>query len=105
MSSREYTATPLALPTDGLLGRLPRESAEGVKLVPRPDTPMAKDVSELELYYDRATGIPLGVRVYKGAKVETVLLTQLARDAAFTEDEASRLSLEPPGEGWSVDIR
>lgn len=101
----EFTAEPLALPTEGLLARLPREQAEGIRLVPRPGTPMAEDVSELELFYDRATGIPLGVRVTKGAKLETVLLSQIARDPEFTEDEQSRLSLEPPGEGWSVDIR
>lgn len=101
----QFTAEPLALPEEGLLARLPRDRAEGVKLTPRPGTAMAKDVSGLELFYDRATGIPLGVRVDKGAKIETVLLSEVARDPAFSEDEQSRLSLDPPGEGWSVDIR
>ena len=47
---------------DNLAARLAKVKTEGLLLRPRPATDLARDVERLELFYDTATLIPVGVQ-------------------------------------------
>ena len=77
---------------------------EGLKLVPRPSTPQARDIAEVEIFYDAATLLPLGIVLTEtNGNRKTVMLRHLKRNQGIDE---SKLSIEEPDpKDWQIDVR
>jgi hypothetical protein len=77
---------------------------EGLKLVPRPSTPQAREIAEVEIFYDAATLLPLGIVLTEtNGNRKTVLLRHLKRNRGIDE---SKLSIEEPDpKDWQIDVR
>ncbi len=77
---------------------------EGLKLVPLPSTPQAKEIAEVEIFYDAATLLPLGIVLTEThGDRKTVMLRQLERNQGIDE---SKLSIEEPDPAqWQIDVR
>ncbi|MHC4786473.1 MAG: LolA family protein, partial [Planctomycetota bacterium] len=95
----------LLKPKDETLAeRLADRDVEGLLLVPKPGTALAEDVKEMEVFYDRQSLLPAGVRVTEvNGDRKTVVLTNLKRNAGVDE---RKLSIEEPDarDGWRKDI-
>lgn len=92
-------------PSPPLLDRL--ADFVGVRLVPKPGTALAEDCSFIELFYDRATLAPLGIRVLRpNGNRDTVLLRRPKVNGEMGEPQRSLLLLEPPDPAaWAYDVR
>jgi len=77
---------------------------EGLKLVPRPSTPQAKEIAEVEIFYDAATLLPVGIVLTEtNGNRKTVMLRHLKRNEGIDE---SKLSIEEPDPAqWQIDVR
>ncbi len=77
---------------------------EGLKLVPLPSTPQADDIADVEIFYDAATLLPLGIVLTEtDGDRKTVMLRKLKRNQGVDE---SKLSIEEPDpKQWQIDIR
>jgi len=77
---------------------------EGLKLVPRPSTPQAKEIAEVEIFYDAATLLPVGIVLTETTgNRKTVMLRHLKRNEGIDE---SKLSIEEPDPAqWQIDVR
>ncbi len=100
-----FEVNRLAAPTDeALAGRLEGMTVEGLRLIPKPGTPEAKDVERLELFYDSATLLPAAISMTEsGGDRKTVLLRNTRRNAGIDE---SRLDIhDPDPREWRIDVR
>jgi len=77
---------------------------EGLKLVPRPSTPQAKEIAEVEIFYDAATLLPVGIVLTEtNGDRKTVMLRNIERNRGIDE---SKLSIEEPDpKEWQIDVR
>ncbi len=77
---------------------------EGLKLVPLPSTPQADDIADVEIFYDAATLLPLGIVLTEtDGDRKTVMLRKLKRNQGVDE---SKLSIEEPDpKDWQIDVR
>ena len=77
---------------------------EGLKLVPRPSTPQADEIVDVEIFYDAATLLPLGIVLTEtNGDRKTVMLRHLKRNQGIDE---SKLSIEEPDpKDWQIDVR
>jgi len=80
------------------------KSVQGLKLVPRPSTPQADQVADIEIFYDTATLLPLGLVLTEiNGNRKTVMLRNLKRNQGIDE---SKLSIEQPDpKDWQIDVR
>jgi hypothetical protein len=92
-------------PSPPLLDRL--EDFVGLRLVPRAGTEMAKETAYIELFYDRQTLAPRGIRVLElNGDRDTVLLRRPKVNGAMGEPQKSLLLLESPDPAeWAWDVR
>lgn len=92
-------------PSPPLLDRL--EDCVGIRLVPRAGTDLAKDTAYIELFYDRATLAPRGIRVLDlNGDRDTVLLRRPVVNGELGEPQKSLLLLESPDPAeWAWDVR
>jgi hypothetical protein len=87
-----------------LTERLAGQDVEGLLLVPKPGTPAAEEIAQVELIYDRESLLPVGVSLTEvNGDRKTVILRNLKRNAGVDED---KLSIEEPDalEGWRIDV-
>jgi hypothetical protein len=81
-------------------------SVLGLRLVPRAGTAESKDWAHIDIWYDRETWLPVGVRaVEDNGDMRRIRLTALTPHEKLPEAAAAQLSIETPGEGWSVDVQ
>ncbi len=104
----------LDAPSDPFLAKmLANRDVQGMVLFPKPNTPEAEKFQRVELFYDRATMLPVGINAVAAGAIDpddpdssnrkTVLLTNLQRNAGVDE---SKLSIaEPDKRQWDIDIR
>jgi hypothetical protein len=80
------------------------KAVEGLKLVPRPSTPQADEIADIEIFYDTATLLPLGIVLTEiSGNRKTVLLRNLKRNQGIDE---SKLGIEQPDpKQWQIDVR
>ncbi len=77
------------------------KSVRGLLLVPRASTPQAREIARVEIFYDSATLLPVGINLTEtNGDRKTVLLRKLRRNEGI--DEAT-LSIEQP-DGFDVDV-
>ena len=78
----------------------------GLRLTPREGTVKAKDWSAIDLWYDGTTWLPIGVIATKGnGDCRRIRLTNMKQHETLPEASKQLLSINEPGEGWSVDVR
>ena len=89
---------------DNLAARLAKVKTEGLLLRPRPATDLAREVERLELFYDTATLIPVGVLVLdRNGDRKTVALRDLAVNKGI---DAGLLQVNEPNPAqWQIDVR
>lgn len=96
------------LPGVGALARLRGmyDDLDGLRLRPRPGTPMAEDIKHIDLFYDRATRLPVGVDLVEvTGKRKTARLKDLRRNPTLDEATRAKLSVkEPDPKAWKVEI-
>ena len=99
-----FEVSALAKPQDETLATgLGDTPAEGLLLVPRPDTPEAKDIRRVELFYDPKTLLPVGICLTEtGGDRKTVVLRNLKRNQGV--DEAKLNILEPDPKEWHIEV-
>lgn len=92
-------------PSPPLLDRL--DDCVGIRLVPRAGTDLAKDTAYIELFYDRTTLAPRGIRVLDlNGDRDTVLLRRPKVNGSFGDSQKSLLLLESPDPAeWAWDVR
>ncbi|MDP6987264.1 MAG: hypothetical protein QGG74_04385 [Phycisphaerales bacterium] len=78
----------------------------GLRLTPREGTVEAEDWSTIDLWYDGATWLPIGVvATERNGDTRRIRLTKLTRHESLPVAATALLSIDEPGEGWSVDVR
>lgn len=101
-----FDVTPLEVPKDGRLKDL--QNVHGLLLTPKAGTPEAKEFTQVELFYDQATNLPIGINaIEKNGDRKTVRLSDVQRNVMLDEAQLKKLSVETPdpGAGWDVDVR
>jgi len=85
----------------GLDAFLAGKSVLGLLLVPKPSTTQAREIDQVEIFYDAATLLPVGIHLTEtNGDRKTVLLRNLRRNEGIDE---STLSIEQP-DGFDVDV-
>ena len=78
----------------------------GLRLTPREGTVEAKDWSTIDLWYDGGTWLPIGVvAIERNKDARRVRLTNMTSHETLPEASKQLLSIDEPGEDWSVDVR
>jgi hypothetical protein len=79
----------------------------GLRLDPKPGTPMAEKADYLEIYYERGTLALRGVNlVEEDGDRTTVLLSRPAMNRALTETERALLVMpDPDPKSWQIEVR
>ncbi|MFK7959707.1 MAG: hypothetical protein AB8G96_04210 [Phycisphaerales bacterium] len=104
---RAFDVQPTPLPRDGMLSALDPATVEGIRLTPRPGTEAAKEFSAVGVFFERGTGVPIGMILAKPDTIEMMRLFDVEQVDRFTADELARMSVEPPSDprGWEIRIR
>ena len=101
-----FVVTPLTRSdNDWLAERIEGRRVDGLLLVPKPSTPEAKNLSQVELFYDRRTLLPVGVHATEpDGDTRTVYLSDLKRNQGIDERHF-KVQEHDPKEGWRIDSR
>lgn len=94
-----------SLPESGPLSRL--ENVDGLRLVPKPGTPEARDFQHVDLYYDRAHRLPVGIQtLHTNDDRKIIRLSNLEHNPQLTQQQLDQLSIQTPDpQSWAIDIR
>jgi len=101
----EVSAAPP--PEARLLKALDMAAVSALRLVPKSGTPAAEEFVRVDLYYDTATMLPVGVvAVDPVGNRKTVRLSKLVRNGGLSSEDRTLLSVETPDPAmWTVDVR
>jgi hypothetical protein len=104
---KRFTVTLISdAPDSFVVSKNDERSPIGLRLVPHEGTIEALDWTTIELWYDQATWWPIGVVATEiNGDARRIRLTGMKAHEQLPEQPASLLSIEEPGEGWSVDVR
>ncbi len=104
---KRFEATLIDPPGDELALLRGLVEVDGLRLTPREGSPEARDYRRIDLYYDRATSLPVGINVIEvNGNRKTVRLRNMQRNPKLTDEQVERLSIdEPDPREWSIDIR
>jgi hypothetical protein len=99
-----FDVEPALLPEEGPLSRL--QDVDGLRLVPKPQRPEAEEYELIDLFYDRATLLPVGiVAVEVNGDRKIVRLDDAQRNPPLDEADRARLSIdEPDPTQWHVYV-
>lgn len=100
-----FAAMEAPPPSPPLLDRL--EDFVSIRLVPHAGTDLAEDFAWVDLFYDRESLAPLGVRTLKrNGDRDTVWLRRPQVNVAFGEAERAKLAIDPPDpREYQIDVR
>lgn len=78
----------------------------GVRLVPKSQTPLARDWKVIDVWYDPSNWLPVGVKAVEvNGDTRRIRLTSLSRNPELDEDDRAALSTEPPAKDWALDVQ
>jgi len=100
-----FRAHLLDKPQDEMLARhVADKPVEGLLLVPKPSTPQADKIVQVEIFYDSATLLPVGLSLTEtSGDRKIILLRNLKRNEGIDE---TKLSIEEPDpRQWDIDVR
>lgn len=94
---------PVEGPLAGLAGDF---HLNGLRLTPRAGTPMAEDVERVDLFYDQATGLPVGVLLLDvNGDRKIVRLAEPVRNPELTAAQEEKLRIETPDpKSWQISV-
>lgn len=100
-----FDVSQTKLPTEGLLKDL--KEVDGMLLVPKRGGREAKEFARVELFYDRATLLPVGIiTVETNDERKVIRLLNLKRNPDLSAEQLKRLDVtEPDPREWRVDVR
>ncbi|MHC4991810.1 MAG: LolA family protein [Planctomycetota bacterium] len=106
---KRFVASSWTLPEGHPLEKVGKTYPElrGLLLVPRDNTPEARDYARVELLYDRATLLPVGIQVIEtNGDRKTVRLLDPVRNPTLDEQALAWLSIEEPDRReWAVSVQ
>ncbi len=100
-----FRAHLLDKPQDEMLARhVADKPVEGLLLVPKPSTPQADKIAQVEIFYDSATLLPVGLGLTEtSGDRKVILLRNLKRNEGI---DKTKLSIEEPDpREWDIDVR
>lgn len=99
-----FDVSRIDVPKEGMLKDL--TNVDGVLLTPKPGTNEARDYQRVEIFYDRATLLPVGINAIEtNDDRKTVKLTDLQRNSKLDEMSLKKLDIaEPDPKKWKVTI-
>ena len=103
-----FEASLAELPETGPLSKLRgKVEVDGLELIPKPGRDVAEEFERIELFYDRATLLPVGVNVIEvNGDRKTARLDNVRRNPQLTEQELEKLDItEPDPREWRIDIQ
>ncbi len=104
-----FDASLCKLPDDGPLKKLKGAvDVDGLLLVPKPGSTAAEDFEQIEVFYDRKTHLPVGIKLIEAGSGnrKTARLDDAKRNPELTEAELAKLSIEEPdATQWRIDVR
>jgi hypothetical protein len=105
---RRFDVELVELPASGPLAKLSdRPVGPGLRLVPKPETPAAKEYRRIDIFYDRTNRLPVGIDVVEpNGDRKTVRLDDLRRNVDLDAAQREALKItEPDPAQWRIDIR
>jgi hypothetical protein len=103
-----FDVSLIELPDTGPLAKLKGgKPVDGLRLIPRPGSQAAEDIDRIDLFYDRATHLPVGISIIEvNGDRKTARLEDLRRNPPLDEAALAKLSIEEPDPTeWRIDIR
>lgn len=102
-----FDVTAADLPKEGMLKVFKPEDVEALLLVPKPGAKEAQEFAKVELFYDKATLLPVGIKtVEANGDRKIVRLTNLQRNPVFSPEQLAKLNIqEPDPREWRIDVR
>ncbi len=102
---KRFDVTNLTIPEKGLLSQL--KDVEGLLLIPKPGVKESKDYSRIEVFFDKATLLPIGVNQFEtNGDRKTVRLQNFKRNPTLTDAQLKRLDItEPDPREWHIDVQ
>jgi hypothetical protein len=103
-----FEVSLIPLPDTGPLAKLKGEApVDGLRLIPRSGSRAAEDIARIDLFYDRATHLPVGIDLIEiNGDRKTARLEDLRRNPPLDEAALAKLSIaEPDPTEWRIDIR
>lgn len=102
---QRFLVTKAEVPANGLLKSL--KDVDGLLLIPKPNTPESREYQRVEIFYDRATSLPVGINAIEcNDDRKTVKLADLQRNPTMDAAMLSKLNIaEPDPRQWKIDIR
>ncbi len=78
----------------------------GLRLVPKENTPEAKDFERVDVFYDRENGLPLGIiAIEKNGDEKTVRLDSVKHNPQLTDEQLAKISIDEPNpREWAIDV-
>ena len=104
---QRFTVAPVAPPTHGMFKRIANTPGLiGLRLVPRANTYESEEWTHIDLWYDPATWLPVGVEASEiNGDVKRIRLTDTARNAPLARLDRGVLVADSPMGDWTVDVR
>jgi len=103
-----FEVSLMDLPDVGPLAKLKdKKPLDGLRLIPKPGSQAAEDYARIELFYDRATHLPVGINLVEvNGDRKTARLEDLRRNPPLDEAALAKLSIDAPDPTeWRIDIR
>jgi hypothetical protein len=103
---KRFQVSLVQLPGDGILKTVAEvEGVVGIQLVPKKGSPDAQRYASIDLFYDPATWLPVGVvAVGTNGDRKVLRLTNITRNEVLSEGAVAMMSVTAPeGQGWKVD--
>ncbi|HRQ75688.1 MAG TPA: hypothetical protein PK098_07190 [Phycisphaerales bacterium] len=80
---------------------------DGLRLVPKKGTSEAREYEQVDIFYDRATWLPVGIHAIEvGGNRKIVRLNNLAHNPTLSAQQLAKLSVkEPDPRQWAIDVQ
>jgi hypothetical protein len=100
-----FDVAMIDVPEEGPLRDL--ANVDGLRLVPKPDAPEARDYMHIDLFYDRETALPLGIAIMEvGDNRKTIRLRDVERKVELAPEQRAMISIaEPDPREWAIDVQ
>ena len=103
---KRFSVTPSPAPDHPMFRALAAQPLEGLQLTPRAGTEEAKAWSRIDVWYDPATWLPIGVQATEvNGDVRRIRLTNTTRNEALTGLQRGNLMSDSPTDDWTIDVR
>ena len=102
-----FDVSAIALPESGALAKLAERGVDGIHLVPRPGSGSDTEYQSVDIFFDRASRLPVGVRATeKNGNIQSLRLDDVVVNPTIDEETLAGMSMAVPDpRSWTIDIR